>query len=211
MSTGTDDATPAQDRRGAPWYWNPIWLLPVVIIALSLWLAHVFSEKPAPPIVNAPVNLATTGSNLLENPSFSQGMQGWVEYHNAQPMQVTISKGSGRVDIRIDGAKNSVQEVYQFLGAPPAGSLIATGRIRISGAPLPGDTSAGIMFVDSSGRGTMGFSAWRKNGLGTFPFAFAYKPNGVARQFVLAVIVGKVSNNKTVVSFDDLKVAKAKD
>ena len=177
-------------------------------VVIVIWMLRLISGRPAV-VSSSPAQVETAGPNLLENPSFARGMHGWTLYHNAQPMQVRIEHSG--VAIRPGAAKNSVQEVYQRFEVPPAGTIVASGRVRVSGAPLPADASVIVMVVDSSNKGTTGFYVVPKRGTGAFPFSFVYSPNGTTREFVLGVITGSYSNDRTVVSFDDLKIAKTKD
>ena len=189
-------------------YRNSIWLLPVVIVALSFWLVHRLPAKPVP-IQLATNSLEATGPNLLENASFSRGLQDWFEYHNAQAMRIS-TRGSGGAEIRLGDARDSVQEIYQRFEVPPGGTLVATGRVRVAGSPLPPDASVAIDFTDTSGHTTTGFYVWPATGLGAVPFAFLYTPNGTARVFSLAVVVGKMPGSKSAVIFEDLNVARAR-
>lgn len=184
-----------------------IWLLPAVIIALAAVSSHALSGKP-PQIQLSSTSLETVGGNLLKNPSFADGLGGWNEYHNAQPMKIT--QGRAGAAVHIGNVKNSVQEIYQVLTSPRTGAVVISGRITISGSPLPGDASVVVMCADSANHGIGKFFLRSANGTGSFPFAFAYKPEVDMRKLVLAVVVGKVSNNKTIVSFENLRVARAK-
>jgi hypothetical protein len=216
MSTSADGAEPTQSKSRVAWYLNPNWLLLIIVIAVGFWLFHLFTEKPASvhPALSglriARANLQTTGPNLLENPSFSQGLQGWILYYNAKPMELRPKKGGVGVEIGLNNVRTGVEEIYQFLKKPPTATVVASGRIRVSGAPLPTGTNAVVEFVDSSNNETTGFRITALNGIGTFPFAFAYTPNGAAHQFVLGIITGSISNEKTAVRFDKLKIAIAK-
>jgi hypothetical protein len=186
---------------------SSIWFFPMVVIVLSFAASRLFPSQPPPPHLRQ-VSLETTGRNLLRNPSFARGLEGWVAYHNSLPMSVKTRRDG--VEIHLAGATSSVQEVYQVLSDPPDGELVATGSIRVSGAPLPGDTTAVVMVVERSNQPESKFTVSAANGVGTFPFAFTYVPSGSARQFVLGVIAGHLSNNKTIIGFENLKIAKAK-
>ena len=192
-----------------PWYRSTIWILPLAVIAVSLCAVLVFSGT-ATPIRTTTTALETAGPNLLRNASFSRGLYGWKEYHNAEPMKVTTRPGTGEAQISFGGQKDSVQEIYQAVAVQPKQTVVATGRIRVSGAPLPVDASAVITLVDSTDKGVTKFAVWAKNGTGSFPFAFAFTPNGRSRFIVLGVVVGKASNSRTVVGFDRLTLSLAK-
>jgi len=204
MSASAGGTEPAPQKRSSL---SPLWIVAIVVMLLVAWVSRLISEKPVD-VTPRGSNLQTTGPNLLENSSFAHGLRGWFVYHNAQRMRVTVERGA--VAIRPASVTNSVQEVYQRFKEPPTGTIIASGRVRVSGAPLPADASVIVMFVDSSDKGTTGFFVLPKNGTGTFPFAFAYTPNGSAQQFVLGVVMGTAASDRTVVAFDDLKVALAK-
>lgn len=197
--------------KSSPWYTNGNWLLLILAVAVALWLAHLFfgratSGPTAQAVSPAAQSLAATGPNLLENAGLSHGFQDWIQYHNATPMAVSPIAHGGGVEIKLSNAANSVQEVNQILKNPPPGPIIVSGTIRISGAPLPAQSSAWIIFVDSSNAPTSLFGISAVRGVGSFPFAVPFTPNGSARQLVLAVILGSATNDKTAVSFENLKV-----
>lgn len=195
-----------QDR--ARWYKTSIWFLPIVVVGLSFLSIHVFSNEREI-ITTPPLTLETTGPNLLQNSSFKRSSKAWIAYHNRQLMKIQFHHEASAVEIHLGTAADSVEELYQSIVPHGARNLVATGEIRISGAPLPRGASAEIVVADSFKGGVTKFSLISSDGTGTFPFAFAYPASN--RLFVLRVVVGNTLGNQTVVAFQKLKIARSKD
>ena len=208
------DETNDTNEPKREWYKSPNWLLLLPVALFGIWMWHNLSATtPSTPIAaTAPatrkVVLISYGPNLLLNPTFAKAGAGWTEYHNSQLMKVSYSADEGgEAIIGLNNAISSVQEIYQLrpMGGKP---LIASGTIRIAGAPLPPSASAGIMFINSNNTAQNVFSVSASNGIGSFPFKVAYVPNSEAKQFVIAIITGPASNNTTKVSIGHLSVTK---
>ncbi len=174
--------------------------------ATTAGIAKKATPTPTPP----KIVLTSIGPNLLANPRFASHGSGWTAYHNAQPMTVTYTPSDASASIALTNAANSVQELYQSLKTKAGAPLVARGTIQIAGAALPTQASVNILFVDSSNRATSVFSINLQEGTGSFPFAVAFTPIGEAKQFVIAVITGPSSNDKTVVTFKHLQVTRQK-
>lgn len=149
--------------------------------------------------------LPTRGPNLLANPSFSRGSEGWVV--GTPAMRTKYDAGHARVMVSLSNALGA-KMLTQDLRFRSRDTVVVKATVTVSGAPLPRLAGADVIFLDTvDGQRKGGDGVDSSVGLGSFPIAFEFTPTHDVGQLLLFVHIQGASNDKTVISFSNLKVA----
>ena len=149
--------------------------------------------------------LPTRGPNLLANPSFSQGSKGWIV--GTPAMKTKYDASHARVMISLSDAVGA-KMLTQDLRLRSRDTVVVKATVTVSGASLPRLAGADVIFIDTvDGQRKGGDGVDSSVGLGSFPIAFEFTPTHDVGQLLLFVHVQGASNDETVISFSNLKVA----